>query len=697
MMNFLIADTFSSALSKLSAQEQKAVKITVFDLQQDPSSSSLQFHRVDKSKDANFWSIRVNLDIRVIVHKTDKSFLVCYVDHHDDAYKWAERRRIDTHPRTGAAQIVEVRERVEEYTSFRDTLIDTAIASPQPSKDGDVLPFSNLQQDDMLDVGVPEDWVSDVLRASEDRFLDLATHLPGEASEALLEYISTGILTKAQASTEGTSAFDHPDALRRFRVMENIEELELALEYPWDKWILYLHPSQQSVVERDFTGPARVSGSAGTGKTVVALHRVKRILDEDPSARPLLTTFSEPLASNLSHKLECLVGDKASRVSVASFMGVAKELFVLVNAHDPHPANDAHIKAALQAANKEVGDTGFSDRFLLAEWNHVVDAWQIGDLEAYATVPRLGRKNRLGTKQRERVWPIFERARQLLSAQGRQTWPEIFASVTNYFGKAQHKPFSHVVVDEAQDLGVPELRMLSQIVGTGNNNLFFAGDLGQRIFQEPFSWKQLGIDIRGRSSTLKVNYRTSHQIRETVDLLLPATVRDVDGNQEDRKGTVSVFNGPRPEIKLACSDQEELSLVCDWLRKRLDEGVVVDEIGIFVREASLLNRPREVAKRLDLSVAELSARFEDRSSKLAIGTMHLAKGLEFKAVIVMACDEGILPDEARLAAAADETEMDNVYDTERHLLYVACTRARDHLLITAIEPGSEFLEDLSGL
>lgn len=692
-MRFLIADSFSGALSKLTAQEQKAVKITVFDLQQDPSAPGLKFHRIDKSKDPNFWSIRANRDIRIIVHKTDASFLVAYVDHHDDAYAWAERRRIDTHPRTGAAQIVEVRERFEDalvYTQLTDTP-DFAVAdSASPA----VHPFEALGADDILSLGVPQDWVEDIRGASEDQFLDLANHLPGEAAEALLDFVSTGVLRQAEPVVHAQTPFEHPDALRRFRVLEDVDELEQALDYPWEKWILYLHPTQRRVVERDFNGPARVSGSAGTGKTVVALHRVKHILDEDTDARPLLTTFSEPLANSLSHKLRRLVGAKADRVSILSFRGLARDLFTLINAHDPRPATEERVYAAIAQAAEEKGDGRFSHRFLVSEWRHVVDAWQIDSSETYATVPRLGRKNRLGTKQRERLWPIFARATDILAAQGAQTWPSIFKEVADHFRPSDRKPFTHIVVDEAQDLGVPELRLLSAIATPGENRLFFAGDLGQRIFQEPFSWKQLGIDIRGRSATLKVNYRTSHQIRQTVDKLLPPEIRDVDGNLEERKGTVSVFNGPAPEVVLARDENGEIDMVRRWVGGLLQDGLAPEEIGLFVRSDASLYRPRDVARLLGLNVVELSEKVEDHTGRLPMATMHLAKGLEFKAVAVMACDEGLLPDEERLSAAPDEIEQQTIYDTERHLLYVACTRARDYLLVTGIDPGSEFLEDL---
>jgi plasmid maintenance system killer protein len=255
-MEFRIADTFTTALAKLNAQEQKAAKTAAFDLQLDPSRPGLQFHRIDKSKDANFWSIRVNADIRIIVHKTAASFLLCYVDHHDEAYAWATRRRIEAHPKTGAIQIVEVRERVEEIAPPSHTA--QPLAEPKIERATPVAPplFEALSPDDLLTIGVPGDWIEDIRQASEDSFLHLASHLPAEAAEALLEYAATGTLHRAVPPPVHADPFTHPDALRRFRVVENIEELQRALEYPWEKWTVFLHPSQREIVERDFTGPA---------------------------------------------------------------------------------------------------------------------------------------------------------------------------------------------------------------------------------------------------------------------------------------------------------------------------------------------------------------------------------------------------------------------------------------------------------
>ncbi len=695
-MHFLIADSFTDALARLPAAEQKAVKLSAYDLQLDPSSPGLQFHRVDRSKDPNFWSMRVSRDLRIIVHKTADSVLLAYVDHHDKAYAWAERRRIEAHPKTGAVQIVEVRERVEEAAP--QLFSSTPVAEPAPSAPAAPAPkplFVGLSDEELLSVGTPSDWLAAVRAATEDRFFDLAAHLPAEAAEALLAYAAEGALRRPEPVPAPTDPFAHPDTRRRFRVVENQEELEAALDAPWDKWSIFLHPSQRNVVERRYDGPARVAGSAGTGKTVVAVHRAVRLARAEPLARVLLTTFSQPLADALRRKVDLLAGadrGAASRITVAPWQGLADELHQLAFGRRPRIATEAQVAAVLKKAAEAIGVTDASDRFLIAEFTHVVDAWQVGGLKAYAETPRLGRKTRLGGRQRERLWPIFAAARGELARLGLTTWAAAFGELTSIWSVRIDKPFAHVVVDEAQDLGVPELRLLSVITPGGDDALFFAGDLGQRIFQPPFSWKALGVDVRGRSTGLKVNYRTSHQIREAADRLLPGTVRDVDGQEEGRRGTVSVFDGPAPEVEKLANARNEQDHVANFLRGAIASGMTSDEIGVFVRARAQLQRARDAITSAGLP--PLEAGDPPTPAGVLVSTMHLAKGLEFKAVAVMACDQEVIPDFARISAAADEAELDEVYDTERQLFYVACTRARDRLLVTGVAPVSEFLDDL---
>jgi len=689
-MNFRIADTFIDSLARLTGEEQKSVKTTAFDLQLNPANPGMQFHKLDKAKDKNFWSVRVSSDLRLIVHKTPASLMLCYVGHHDPAYQWAARRKLEVHPKTGAAQMVEIRERVEEISIPR--FIEKATAAPaKPPL------FAAYAVETLLGYGVPAEWVDDVRVADEDSILALADHLPSEAAEALLD-LATGATPQAiQTAAPVDDPFVHPDAQRRFRVMRDVAELQTALESPWEKWTVFLHPAQRQMVERDYSGPARISGSAGTGKTIVALHRAVHLARAHPDARVLLTTFSDTLANALQTKLRRLIASSprlGERLEVHAMTAIGRRLFER-HFGPPKLASREMMRQVIEQAAAEVGGHKFTSLFLRTEWEDVVDPWQIETWEAYRDVPRLGRKTRLSEKQRAVLWSIFEKVRGRLAGQGVLTEAEMFNRLAARLSGVKNRPFDFAVVDEAQDVSIPLLRFLAALAAGRPNGLFFAGDLGQRIFQQPFSWKAFGVDIRGRSRTLRINYRTSHQIRQQADRLLSPNLSDVDGNSEDRRNTISIFNGPAPTVLTLTSQDEERLAVGGWLAERRVEGLMPHEMAVIVRSEAELSRAMDAANEAGLPFRVLDDRVETASGHVSICTMHLAKGLEFRAVVVMACDDEIIPLQERIETVAEASDLDEVYNTERHLLYVACTRARDHLLVTSVAPASEFLDDLT--
>jgi mRNA-degrading endonuclease RelE of RelBE toxin-antitoxin system len=691
-MDFRIADTFTDSLARLTGDEQKAVKTTAFDLQLNPANPGNSFHKLDRARDKNFWSVRVNADLRLIVHKTPNSLLLCYVNHHDKSYDWAERRKLEAHPKTGAAQLVEIRETVKEV------LVPVYVQQelPTPAKQPKPTLFTGHSDEELLSYGVPQEWLTDVRQANEDTLLLLADRLPGEAAEALLELATGGKPRTSQPPAPVTNPFEHPDALRRFRVMNNVEELQRALDYPWEKWTVFLHPEQQQLVEREFNGPARVSGSAGTGKTIVALHRAVFLARKHPESRVLLATFSETLAKALHTRLKRLLGNEprlAERIEVHALDSLGARLFRL-HLGKVDVANRAEMVELLRQASQTIGIHKFTLPFLVSEWMDVVDAWQLRSWEEYRDVTRLGRKTRLPEPQRRVLWSIFEQVQAGLAALNRLTTASLFTQLGEALKLAKHLPFDFAVVDESQDLAVAHLRFFAALGTKHPDSLFFAGDLGQRIFQPPFSWKSLGVDIRGRSRSLRVNYRTSHQIRSQADRLLGPELSDVDGNQETRSDTVSVFNGPPPKVVILNGVEAEAAEVAHWLEERRKAGILAHEMGVFVRSPEQLDRATAAASRAGMPFRVLDENVETLSGHLSLGTMHLAKGLEFRAVVVMACDDEVIPLQARIESVGDDSDLKEVYETERHLLYVACTRARDQLLVTAVEPASEFLDDL---
>jgi len=692
-MQFLLADTFQGSLDRLSGEEQRAAKVAAFELQMNPANPGLQCHRLENIKDKNFWSARASRDIRLIFHRVESSVMLCYVGHHDPAYEWASRRKIETHPVTGAAQIVEIRETVRE---IQIPLYVSSKPAPTPEIKR---PLSNLTEDELLSYGVPAEWIPDVRTADDDMLLVIASHLPGEAAEAIIDLATGTTPPKPEVvPPEKGNPYEHPDAQRRFRVVSGTEELARALDYPWEKWIVFLHPSQRDWVLRSFNGPTRVQGSAGTGKTVVALHRAVHLARANPEARVLLTTFSAPLAALLQEKLHRLVdGEPAlvERLDVLAMQELGERMHA---AHLGKPNRitaedlDALIRRHAPAEISRI----YGEAFSVEEFRDVVDAFNLRDWESYRDVRRLGRKSRLNEAKRRMLWEGFEQAMQELDAQNLITNHQLFHRTAEQLRRTGARPYQHIVVDECQDITAAQLRLLAAIAGTGPDALFFAGDLGQRIFQQPFSWNQYGIDIRGRSRTLRINYRTSQQIRQQADQLLDPESRDVDGNVQDRRGAVSVISGPDPVIRECDDHDSEIEAVASWIQERLAEGLTPKEFGVFVRSPQELGRAKAALDLADLPYEQLQPSAMRLGSKATLSTMHLAKGLEFRAVVVMACDEDVIPNAERIKALTDDSDLEEVVATERHLLYVACTRARDHLLITSGDTCSEFVEDLLG-
>ena len=707
-MELLIADTFTSSLARLTGDEQKAVKTTAFDLQLNPANPGMSFHRLDRAKDKNFWSVRVSGDIRLIVHRSERSLLICYVDHHDRAYEWAERRRLETHPKTGAAQLIEIRETV------RDVFVPKVVPTDATAEIAKKEPlFANRSDAELLGYGVPVEWLEDVRKADEDSLLNLADHLPSEATEALLQLatggipVEKGVISLANAAPEeefvevqakqfAPDPFKHPDAQRRFRLIANSADLQQALASPWERWTVFLHPEQKALVTQHFSGSARVAGSAGTGKTVVALHRAAHLARANPDARVLLATFSDTLASALQTKLQrLLVGEPrlAERIDVTSLDAIGKRLHKALIGPVELVTRQV-LRERIKTAAANVSGHKFGQQFLVSEWDHVVDAWRLVSWDDYKDVTRLGRKTRLPEAQRRTLWSIFEQVHEFLTSNGLTTSSGMFVAVAKAIAAGKNLPFQFAVIDEAQDVSVAQLRMLSALGSNRPNALFFAGDLGQRIFQQPFSWKSLGVDVRGRSKTLRINYRTSHQIRAHADMLLGSEVHDVDGNSEDRSRTISVFNGPPPTIMVAATVAIEIQAVSNWLKDRANDGVVAHEIGVFVRSTAQLDRAQSALRAANLPFKILDEQVDIASGHAAICTMHLAKGLEFRTVVVMACDDDVLPLQRRIETVGEEGDLQEVYDSERQLLYVACTRSRDYLFVSGVKPASEFLQDL---
>jgi hypothetical protein len=677
-MQFMIADTFTKSLARLDKPAQALVKQAAFDFQVHPAHPGFHFHRLDRARDKQFWSFRVSEDLRIIVHRTPETFTLCYADHHDAAYTWAERRRLDVHPDTGAAQFVEIQEVVQQVMKHVE---------------GEASLFATYDPEYLLALGIPPPWLDAVRHVGESGFTALLDHLPQEAAERLFD-LACGRPVPRPVAQAAQDPFTHPDAQRRFRVLDDQHELRRALEAPWEQWMVFLHPTQRAAVERSYSGPARVTGSAGTGKTVVALHRAAHLVQTHPAARVLLTTFSRTLAVRLAPYADLLLGaDTPSRqqLTIAHVHRVALGIWTARPGISFTALAPQEVRQLLEAAAQTAGVMQFPWSFLRSEWEAMIDAQGLTTWEAYQRASRAGRGTPLGVRQRLALWRVFAQVLETMQAQGRLTWNRLCHETAGCLESETHRPYDHVVADECQDFGPAELRLLRALVPPGPNDLFLCGDAGQRIYKAPCSWTAAGITVRGRSTRLRVNYRTTEQIQCFADEVLPSSLDQGDGTPEARD-TIALLSGPAPHIAGAATVEDEIVEVRTWLTAVLTMGYQPADVAIFARtERVLRDRAEVVLRACGMGWHYLSDDAPPAKDTVSLGTLHRAKGLEFKVVVVLGCDAALLPLAIALHECVDEVDRQMVTEQEGHLLYVACTRAREQLLLTYAGAPSVFL------
>jgi superfamily I DNA/RNA helicase len=683
-MPAFIADTFMHGLAKLSTDEQTAVKAAVFDFQLRPEHPSFQYHRVHGSTDA--WSARVNRDIRMIVYQHDDTRVLSYVDHHDPAYTWARRRRLDVHETTGAAQFVVIDERVE--TQVR-RVEHTARAREEDTK----RPFAGLDDATLLAYGVPRASLALVRDASLAAFLDVVGDtLPDEAQEYLLRVADGEAPDVAERARD---PFTSPDARRRFYLVdEHDQALRRALAAPWATWQLFLHPSQRRAVEADHDGPARVTGGPGTGKSVVAVHRAAH-LARTRGGRVLLTSFTRTLTARLAADLDQLLGgDPTTRARIATpnLHHLAMEYLTAHDGAQPAVASNQALQRIVEDAAATASASGFSPASVAAEWHSVIDPYGIDTLTEYLHVDRAARGMPLQPHRRRALWPTIERIRALLREAGLRTWSDVCWRVSALLDDGGAPPFDHLVADEVQDFGPAELRLLRSLAAPGPNDVFLAGDVNQRIYRPRSHLNRAGLEVRGRTTILRLNYRTTEQIRRRAQRILGPTPCRAHDTDDPGPPATSLLAGPEPEIRCLPSVRNEIDTLTGWLKRLVGGGYRPGEIALLARTNALLHdRARHAIAAAGLQGHALADDEEPPTNRVAIGTMHRSKGLQFRAVAVLGAEVGEVPIARVLEKQADAAARAAFLELERNLLYVACSRARERLLVTGVKALSSFL------
>ena len=678
-MAVALMNSFLRSLIGLSRGEQKLAGEFVDKFIANPAHPSLSLERITQAKDKNLWSARVNQGLRAILYKEDDFCSLLYVGQHDDAYTWARRRSVERNPRTGAVQVVVAPETVLEKLSEYKT------PESHPAM------FASYKDDYLLSLGIPESWLPTIrLLKTDEQLLEIISDLPEEAAERLLDLSAGKLVTPPPPISPDKPAMESEDSQRRFYVIEDSDELLRMLSAPMSTWLGFLHPSQRKIATGKFSGPVKVTGSAGTGKSVVGMHRARHLARQGKNV--LLTSYVGTLCDNMRENLKFLCSpEELKRITVDTVHAQALQL-VRSSGEKLNIVDDKEIAKLLEQFHW--GGCPLDSKTLHSEWIEIIQAQGIKSWDQYRDANRKGRGHALGVKDRKLVWQVFEQVLQRFSQNGMCDWSSLCLRARELVeaGKAKSK-YNTVVVDEVQDLRPQEIRFLAGLAKDERDGLMLLGDGGQRIYGRKISLKALNVDVRGRSFILKINYRTTAQIRSFAERLLKSDRDDLDDGEEDRSETKSLLRGPEPQLRGFETAEMEADFICKTVSDIIKQGVAAEDIAIFSRINDLLAPIEKCLKNKKIEYRHLKSEVPANAAAAGVnlGNMHRAKGLEFKVVFVAGVSKDNLPLPLALRSVKDPNDRGDALEIERHLLYVSATRARDEMFITWFGTPSEFL------
>lgn len=693
-MKIAISSDFLTAFAQLPRHVQGKVTEFVNKFRNDPTAPGINYEKIGQAIDKKIYSARVDDNYRCIVVRQPESgtYLLLWVDHHDEAYQWAARKRCEVNPHTGAIQLFDVL-----------TVVEAASSVAQASL------FSKASDEDLLKLGLPEEQISFV-RAMTDKeqFYSADNALPRDAYE-YLSWLVEGFevsevlkmaeddLTAANLGNDLAVALESPSTLKSFVVVDGEDELRRIMAEPLEKWRVFLHPTQRKIVMRDYSGAARVLGGAGTGKTVVAMHRAKKLASTVSSGqRILFTTFTANLAADIKENLRkiCTL-DELRKIEVIHLDAWVNQ-FLRGAGFSAQIGYENEIKPLWEKAVLSANvDLPFDESFYEEEWNRIVVAQDALSLEKYIKATRNGRGTRLDRKKRMLVWRVFENYQNLMKENQIRDINTAMYESTKLLDTMAHRPvYAHIIVDEAQDFSDNAYKLLRTLVGNEHeNDIFIVGDSHQRIYRNRPTLSKCGINVRGRSSILKINYRTTEEIRAYAFAILNGiSFDDLDEDMDLGDRCQSLTHGEKPVIKNYPDAGAEMDYLVEEIKRLGKNGVALCDICVVSRTKKLVNDYiSQFTKAGIRSYAIKRNKIDDRGfDGLRVATMHRVKGLEFKYVFIVAVNNRIIP----LPSAINKTDAISEAESmtsEKCLLYVAMTRAQKGVYITSYGRQSEFL------
>jgi superfamily I DNA/RNA helicase len=679
----------------------------------NPAGNGLNLEFVEGSKDKALKSLRLDQNYRAIAFETATDIMFVHVNAHDKAYRWAEGRRVKLDTKTNRIRIVEEIEQAQESIDVDNSPSDLFVAFKDKK-------LKSLGAADEAIAIARTIETEEQLEASEDRFDPLSFQVlyalaAGYSEEEVYSIVGSEI---DDAENTGDKTFEEllttEESRQTIFTPESIEELRRFFDGELEGWRVWLHPVQRKLAYKEYNGPAMVRGGAGTGKTVVAMHRAKYIADQlaaDPQRqgqKVLVTTFTTTLAKDIEANLKILCPEHLSgsspRIEVINLDRWASQ-YLKKKQFDRRVVSTEEDQDQIANLWLEVFDTytlpaGLTEAFVKAEWEQIIQAKGLDDLNSYLKVSRAGRGTPLNRAKRKDLWNIFALYRAKLLLSGLVERDDVYReAVPLLLGEPGKQGYATVIVDEAQDMGEQAFKLIRALIPESlngdKNSIFIVGDAHQRIYNRRASMSACGINVVGRSRKLKLNYRTTHEIRAwAVSVLRGVHVDDLNDGEDTLDGYASIEHGIAPQLSGYGSDDEELNALTQWVSELPSDKIRYSEIGVLAFTNKQLRLIKEQFSKVGIESLILTSDKADdqKSTGVRLCTMHRAKGLEFKAVAIPFMSSSQFPPKWLLDKAIDEADREDMEVKFKSLLHVAATRAKAFLRVSWSGEPSGFVK-----
>ncbi|WP_326700386.1 AAA family ATPase [Streptomyces sp. NBC_01754] len=688
------------------------------------------------------WSARVNREYRaLLVRLGGNDWLLVSVKHRGHVHRNLDRFAYGINQITGAIEYVDLHV-VEEDVLGEGGSGEHAERPAQEAAVPEAPLFAAYTARQLADLGVAEPLIPIALKlTTDDELLGLAEYAPRHTGEVLLrlrdgvpyqqvmdEVTAPVAVAGSPGSTDGENWRAAADRSQAVVITDDESLRGIIEEGDFGRWKVFLHPTQERLVARTYSGPARVGGGPGTGKTIVALHRVKHLVERLPPGhnKPVLfTTFNKNLAADLRSRLLSLGGPHLlARVDILHVDQLATRV---VSEADPGNAkrriDDTQALREWRQLLVEAGESRWDAEFLCDEWNQVILGQAVSSRADYFRARRAGRGRSVSRADRAEIWQLAERFTQRLDVNGWETHRQVAERAAQLETARQHKieerrrqeeesggpgnihaqsgtgawmryRYRHIVVDEAQDLGAAHWKMLRSMAPREADDIFLVGDTHQRIYDNQVTLGSLGVNIRGRSSKLTLSYRTTREILSAAIRILEGTdFDDLDGGSDDLAGYRSVLHGGRPRLRSADSWDKELDLVVEQVQAWHD--VPRESVAVCVPTNDMADEVVTRLARRGIMATKITGDGARGVEGVHVGTMYRFKGLEYRCMIIAGVSEGLVPRAAVDAwERTDRLRHRRELQRARSLLFVAATRARDALTISWNGEPSRFLRPL---